>query len=369
MKKYLFILLSLALTSCFQKPEGIGFLSDEIYLKGYDTLFVSIGGKAQTDYAWTDNSSQPYQFSIENIKDKSGNRSEQFFKNYTYRTWIKPYDYLKDKTEEAVMAKLMDIEMPCFFINEVNGQLQYVETTSNLSADGDVYHVDVRVTNSKTSKVYPDYAILKLTSSTRAYVLQEVINGISVVKGGTNYFVLYDQINSSQPDFTQRRDNIYADNGIEFARIHKVSNEPAIGVKIIFKLLDSKGNVFEASKYDSYIVNGSYIDVSINRQNTPEGMILEFPTTPWPVDPNFMSYLKSPTFNNFNYFDIAKLYTDFQEGKVPSLIAKPDWPDNNWADAEAWFVRIRSKITFYESGTWEIACKVPYTFLDGNFQY
>lgn len=366
MNKYFYLLLVIFLASCYKESDTVGYLSDDIYLKGSDTLYLPMGGKGETNYAWLDNSSIPCVFSIENIRDKSGNRSEQFFKEYMYRTWIKPYDFLTDKTEEAIMAKLEDRLLPCFLINPVNGQLQYLETTSNLASEGDVYHVDVRVTNSSGSKVYPDYTILKLTSETRAFVLNEVINGISVVKNGANNFALYDIIKTDQPDFVERRDNIYADNGKEFARIHKISNEPEVGIKVIFKLIDSKGKIFNAADYATYSSGTySYIDQSINRQNTPDGMIIEFPTTPWPVNVDFMSYLKGPTFTDLNTIDLAKMGQDFRAGKLPSLIGPSDWPANDWSDASAWFVRIRSIITFYEGGTWEISCQIPYTSVDG----
>ena len=369
MNKYIFFLLmSISLVSCFKEPMTAGFLSNDIYLKGADTLYVSIGGKGETDYAWLDGSSQPCVFSLSNITDQTGTRSEQFFKEYSYRTWIKPYDFLKDKTLESVMAKLADKVMPCFWINPVNGQLQYTETTNALLNPGDVFHVDVKVENSAGAKIIKDYKILKLTSEKKAFTVNELINGISVVKNGGNNFVLYDQINSSQPTFTERQNNIYADNGKEFARIHKISDEPKVGVKIIFKLTDSKGVLFNPAEYATYAAGTySYIDCSVNRQNTAEGMIIEFPTTPWPVDVNFRSYLKGPTAQDFSMFDIAKLQTDFKAGKVPSLISSAAWPANNWSDASAWFVRIRSLITFYESGTWEISCTIPYTHIDKIF--
>jgi hypothetical protein len=369
MNKYIyFVLVSILFVSCYKEPKSVGFLSNNIYLKGNDTMNVSIGGKAETDYAWLDGSSIPCNFSIENIRDQSGNRSEQFFTNYEYLSWIKPYNFLTDTTLAAVTAKLSNQKMPCFFINPVNGQLQYVETTSNLTKPGDIFHVDVRVTNSAGSKVIKDYQILKLTSDQRAFTVDELINGISVVKNGGNNFVLYDQINSSQPNFIERRNNIYADNGKEFARIYKVSDEPKTGIKVIIKLTDADGTMFNPATYSTYAAGTySYIDVSVNRQNTSDGMVVEFPTTPWPVDANFRSYLKGPTANDFSMFDIQKLYTDFQAGKVPSLITPAAWPANNWSDASAWFVRIRSIIHFYESGTWEISCKIPYTHINKIF--
>lgn len=368
MKKQIYIqgitIISLILLwlSCYKQPDRIGFLSDDIYLKGVDTIYIPIGGKGATNYAWTDYSSQPCNFCIENITDELGVRSGQFFKEYIYRTWKKPYDFLTDKTEEAVMSKLQDTTLNPLIINSINGQLIYTEVTKNLANPGDIFHVCVRVTNPAGSKLFPNYATVKLTSTSRSFIVNEVINGISVVKNGGNNFVLYDQINDGQPDFVERRNNIYADNGIEFARIHKISEDPQPGIKVIIKFLDSSGKLFNPSEYATYAAGTySYIDHSINRQNTTEGMVLEFPTTPWPTDINLRSYLKGPTYTDLSSLNLNALYEDVKAGKAKSLVAIDNWPENNWADASAWYVRLRSLITFYESGTWEVIIKVPYT--------
>ncbi|MDR2057444.1 MAG: DUF5007 domain-containing protein [Dysgonamonadaceae bacterium] len=375
MKKYIysFLLLPLLLASCFDQPEGVGFLSEAIYLKEADTIYISLGGKAQTDFAWLDNSSLPCTFTIENIRDKNGNRSEQFFEELPYRTWKAPYNFETDKTEEAIMAKLSDLNLPPLMINPVNGQLLYMETTTNLKNPGDVFHMDVRVTNSSGSKVFPDYAILKLSTEKYPYRILEITNGISVVRNGSNNFALYDQINGDplSPNFEQRRQNIYDDNGKEFVRIQKISDEPAVGIKFIVRMEDSKGKLFAPEEYITYAGTYSYIDVSINRKNTSEGMEVEFPLTPWPAYNNsydyFYNYLRGPTFNNFNFLDINKLRDDVFAGKAPSLVGLADWPENNWADATAWFVRLRSRVRFEEAGTWKMTIKVPYTSLDGIF--
>jgi len=372
MKKYIYLLITLLLVSCFKQPEGVGFLSDDIYLKGADTIFISLGSKAQTDYAWLDNSSLPCTFSIENIRDKNGNRSEQFFTESAYRTWNTPYNFLTDTTVELVNAKLTDMTLPPLMINSTNGQLLYIETTANLKNPGDVFHLDARVTNSSESKVLTDYAILKLTSDKQPYYVDEVINGISFVRNGGNNFVYYDQINSAQPNFVERRDNIYADNGKEFISIRKISNEPTVGIKFILRIEDSKKNLFAPEKYATYAAGTySYIDVGLNRKNTSEGMEVEFPITPWPAYNNwndyFFNYLRGPTFNDFKFFDMNRFRTDWIAGKVPSTGLAPEWPQHNWADATAWFVRLRSRVRFNDGGTWKMTVTVPYTNLSGNF--
>ena len=378
MKKYIYLLLSLLLlVSCFKQPDGEGFLSNDIYLRGTDTLYISLGGKDQSSTAWLDESSQPVTFTIENVRDKSGNRSEQFFLESPYRTWRSPYNFAIDTTEALVMEKLVEIDMPPVMINPVNGQLLYIETTSNLNNPGDVFHLDARVANSSGSKLLKDYAILKLSTEKFPYRIYEVTNGISVVRNGANNFVFYDQINANplSMNFEERRQNIYDDNGKEMVRIQKLSDEPSVGIKFILRMEDSKGRLFAPEKYITYPGTYSYIDVSVNRKNTSEGMEVEFPITPWPAFNNtetvfFYNYLQGPTYNDFQFFNIAKLRDDVLTHPNPgniSLIAPGDWPENNWSDATAWFVRLRTRVRFDEPGTWKMTAVVPYTSLDGNF--
>jgi hypothetical protein len=377
MKKYIYLLLSVLLVSCFQQPDGVGFLSDDIYLRGADTIYISLGGKAQSNTAWLDNSSLPVTFTIENIRDKNGNRSEQFFAESPYRIWASPYNFSTDTTEALVLAKLAEINTAPISINSLNGQLIYIETTSSLNNPGDVFHLDARVTNSSGSKVFNDYAILKLSTDRYPYRIFEVTNGISVVRNGANNFVYYDQINANPLSmyFEERRQNIYDDNGKELVRIQKISDEPSVGIKFILRMEDEKGKLFAPEKYITYPGTNSYIDVSVNRKNTSEGMEVEFPITPWPAYNNtegtfFYNYLQGPTYNDFNFFNIGKLRDDVFAHPNPgniSLIALGDWPDNNWADATAWFVRLRTRVRFDEPGTWKMTAVVPSTSLDGNF--
>src|SRR5574340_867754 len=143
MKKILFgSILLLIMAGCYKIPAEKGFLSPDLYLKGADTLILPLGGKGTTDVAWLDGSSQPCEFSIDNIRDINGNRSDQFFKTYMYPTWVQPYDHFKDTTLALIKAKIQETEKPPFSINPTNGSLQYFETTSNLTKPGDIFNVD-----------------------------------------------------------------------------------------------------------------------------------------------------------------------------------------------------------------------------------
>ena len=358
----LFPMILLQLAACYKVPREKGFLSPDLKLKGSDTLVVPLGSKGATDVAFLDGSSQPCQFSIDNVRDESGNRSGQFFEEYPYITWAKPYDHFTDTTEELIKAKLQEQQLPPFTINPVNGSLQYFETTSNLQSPGDIFHVDVKVKNSTGEKVYKDYAILKLGEKSRPFdFYQSTVAIILVNGGGQTLFTLYDNITETDQ---VRQQNVYDHNGKELVDIYKKSDEPTTGIKVLIQYLDSEGKVFPAKDYATYATGTeSYFDYAVNRTNTDEGAMIEFPVTPWPVNQNLLSYLKGGTMG-FDVLDTATLHKELYVDKKYAVLN--DWPAPDWG-ASKWFIRLRSRIVFYESGTWVITCKFPYTHLDKTF--
>lgn len=356
------LLVLFVLPGCYKAISKKGFLSDDIYLKGADTIYVPLGAKGNTDVAWLDGSSMPATFTIDNIRDANGNRSEQFFQKYTYKTWVKPYNNKTDTTLALVNAKISERELPCFDVNPINGMLQYLETTSNLKNPGDVFHVDVKVSNSKGEKVVKDYATLKLTSESQPFKFYRATTAIILVNGGgQTKFTLYDYI---PEDALDRHQNIYQRNGKELLDIYKKSDEPSTGVKVIIQYLDSEGRIFDSKDYATYAAGTeSYFDYAVNRVNTPDGAQVEFPITPWPARQDLLSYLKGGTMD-YTVLDTATLHKElYTDHKYPVL---DQWPDPSWG-AQKWFIRLRSRIVFNESGTWVIACKFPYTHLDGTF--
>ncbi len=365
MKKIVaFLAVTLFLTvSCYKVTDKLGFLSEHIILKGSDTLTISLGGKGKSDVAWLDGSTQPVEFTIENIWDEKQNRSEQFFLTYPYRTWMKPYNWETDTTMALIMDKLGEFEWPCVLLNPVNGQIQYLETTSNLQSPGDVYHMDVRVKNSWGEKVFEDYALLKLSSEFKPYKFYRSTVAIILLNdNGDQTFTLYDYI---PEDALDRHQRIYDRTGEELIDIYKKSEEPTTGIKIIIQYLDSEGKVFDSKDYATYSSGTrSYLDYAVNRQNLDEGASIEFPTTPWPADQGLLSYLKGGTMD-YSVLDTAALHREvYQNGEYPYLY---DWPADSWG-ATKWYIRLRSKIVFYQSGTWVISCKFPYTHIDKTFE-
>lgn len=358
----LYILVFFVLASCSKVTDEPGFLSPDIYLKGVDTLQLPLGSKGSTDVAWLDGSSMPVEFSIEDVRDQSGQTSEQFFENYLYRTWVKPYDNTTDTTLALINEKIREVEMPAFSINPVNGMLQYLETTSNFKEPGDVFNVDVKVKNSSGERVYEDYVTLKLSEKSKPFeFFRSTVAIILLNDAGESTFTLYDYISESDFD---RHENIYNRNGKELLDVYKKSDEPAAGVKVLIQYQDSEGKVFDSKEYDTYSAGTeSYLDYAVNRQNTPEGALIEFPITPWPVKKDLLSYLKGGTMD-FKVLDTAALHTEvYQNNAYPYLY---DWPAKAWG-ASKWYIRLRSKILFYENGTYVISVKFPYTHLDETF--
>lgn len=367
MKKYYWLLspmLFLVMISCYEISDKKGFLSNTIKLKGGDTTYVPLGSKGNTDIAWLDGSSKPVNFTLENVRDLTGKRSDQFFETYTYRTWLKPYNNKTDTDLTLINKKLSEIKIPAFGVNPLTGQLYYLETTSGFKDMGAVFKVDVKVTNAAGEQVLKEYATIKLTSGARDFVLKNIVASIFLVNSsGTTSSTLYDNITEDKPE---RINNIYTRNGKEFPDIYKVSDEPRVGVKVLIKYLDAEGAVFAASDYATYSSGTeSYLDYAVNRQNTDEGVWIEFPVTPWPVRNDLLSYLKGGSYA-LNLLDTATMRRElYVQNRYPKLGA---WPANNWWGATPkWFIRLRSTINFNKSGTYVIACKFPYVHLDGTF--
>ena len=378
----------------------MGFIGDNIYLQGGDTLFVAIGAAKSTEKAWLDNSTKPCVFKIENVRDEEGNRCEGFFTKFPTRLWNTAYDYLTDSTEQQVLDKLTYFDMTPLMINEVNGQLRAMESTNLIGIEaGQVFHVDVSVTNPKGTKYLEDYAIIKFEKGTTAtdFVCLELINGIAIETKMTSdndirvIFPYYEQINDTKANWADLQAQIYAGEDVSGITVKKIADVPEVGIKFILKFMDEQGNLFDPAGYDTYSTLTSFITHGLNRQNTAEGMIVEFPYTPWPVtnEATHLGYTRGPFFSNLDKVDLAALEKafpslvsknsyaswpstteggDYPKDKFPEIDAafkkgdKDVWP-KGWFEKNAtgWYVRLRSRFKFHQPGTYELTVKVPYT--------
>ena len=408
MKNIKFIMMmavaALAVSSCFKAPDEQGFLGENIYLQGGDTLFVAIGNVKFTEKAWLDNSTKPCTFKIENVRDEEGNRHEGFFTKFPTRIWNTPYDYLTDSTEQQVLDKLTYFDMTPLMINEVNGQLSAMASTSEIGIEpGQVFHVDISVTNPKGTRYVEDYAIVKFEKGKTAvqFVCTELINGICFeadMTGKNNIqhiFPYYEQINETKSNWADLQAQLYAGEEVAGMTIKKISDEPAVGIKFILKFVDEAGNMFDPAQYASFTTNQSFLTHGLDRQNTENGMEVSFPYTPWPVtnDDVHLGYMRGPFFGDLSKVDLATLKSKFSThvstnsyAGWPSTVGdnagfpaetypdiddefwaddknnKPAWPSDKWWNdhVNGWFVRLRSRFKFHQPGTYELVVKVPY---------
>lgn len=366
------ILALVCLSSCYREAQVQGYLGTNIYLQGSDTLTIPIGQQVSTAKAWLDNSTQPVKFEIIDIRDKFGDTKEEFFKTSEIAVWNGPYDYLTDTTRALIEQKLGVASVTPIMINEVNGQLYSMSTTADCGITaGDIFNVDVRMTNSKGSIELKDYAVLKFTVGTASdrFFLQDYTNGVCVeyltTAGATEtIFPYYDEVRDNQSDFETRRSDIIADNGKEpYMVFHKIADEPRVGVKLWVKLLDGNGKMFDPSTYSTYLTTTSYIDVGIERENDPEkGMAVSFPMTPWPVS-DMYSYIRGPYYTDLSNLDTGALRSYYLSHSTKASAA---WNTSIFDPGtfKAWYVRLRNRIRIYEAGTYELVATIPFTTAD-----
>ena len=314
-----------------------------------------------TAKAWLDNSTQPVKFEITNIRDKFGERKEEFFQNSDIAVWNGPYDYLTDTTRAIIEQKLGVASVTPIMINEVNGQIFSMSTTANCGiTPGDVYNVDVRMTNSKGSVELKDYAVLKFTVGTAAdrFFLQDFTNGICVeyldtANVTTTIFPYYDEVRDNQSDFETRRGNIVADNGSEPDMVfHKIADEPTIGVKVWVKapgqerkdvrsvhlcLVSHKPELHQC-RYRA-------------RERSRKGMAVSFPMTHWPRFRHVLLH-QGAYYSDLSNIDTAALRSYYMSHSTKASAA---WTTSIFEAGtfKGWYVRLRNRVRIYEPGTYE----------------
>ena len=125
-------------------------------------------------------------------------------------------------------------------------------------------------------------------------------------------------------------------------------------------MLDKNGKLFDPKTYASYLTTLSYINVGIERENDPEkGMAICFPMTPWPVS-DMYSYIRGTYYKDLTNLDTNALRNYY--------LAHSDKASSSWNTTifdegtfQAWYVRLRTRIRFYDPGTYELIVKVPFT--------
>lgn len=279
MKKiYLILALIITFTSCIEEIP-VGFLSDNITMRE-DTVNVVKGLYVVSAIPMIDGSTRPLNFSILDIKNlKTGETASEFLQEYPVKMWRSAYDPDKDTTLAIVNEKLFEKNVAPIEINPASGQLAFNAGTKNIT--GELYGVDVSVSNESTTKIFKQFGTIRLIN--KAW---EVPNNFGqyfygMVSTDSNP---QNVIESRNPlptaEMTQVKENTHPN-----FKITKVGESEE--VKITLSFYDANGEAFSGNAISKWPSGASYLnswfDNSLDTKVLSNGVEFNFPTVPFPA--------------------------------------------------------------------------------------
>lgn len=357
------LIISIVLTTslfCCQKPD-VGFFSKEGIEMREDTLEVIRGIYQISGIPYVDGSTRPITFELVAVRDlTTGNDVPEFLhQKYGIALWNSPFDATTDTTMELVNQKLYTSSENPLQINPRSGQLAFNSATVNLPEG--LYGVDVRATNSKSSKVFENFGIVKLMAKPfqRPGNFGDYFFGISA--DGTE-----SGIANRNPFSTEEHEQI--DQNIHpYRKIYKVGESDIVELEMVVK--DSEGTPFppEAIKrwydasagknYNSYHDNSLPINGSSEKVSfTDTSCIFRFPTVPYPA---FGSRYNDGDNIYLVYYSIDNTYWDltdeYQQIVNTQGVVYPSYQ-----------VRFKNSYKINEPGKWLMEVISPYVIYNGK---
>lgn len=357
------LIISIVLTTslfCCQKPD-VGFFSKEGIEMREDTLEVIRGIYQISGIPYVDGSTRPMTFELVAVRDlTTGNDVPEFIhKKYDIPLWSSAYNATTDTTMELVNQKLYISSENPLQINPRSGQLAFNSTTLNLPEG--LYGVDVRATNSKSSKVFENFGIVKLMAKPfqRPGNFGDYFYGVS--RDGTE-----SGIANRQPYSTEEHEQI--DRNIHpYRKIYKVGESDIVELEMVVK--DSEGTPFppEAIKrwydasagknYNSYHDNSLPINGSSEKVSyTDTSCIFRFPTVPYPA---FGSMYNDGDNIYLVYYSIDNTYWDLTD-KYQQIV------NTQGVVYPSYQVRFKNSYKINEPGKWLIEVISPYVIYNGK---
>lgn len=282
MKKILFItlLFPLWLSSCV-KDITVGFLSPTGIQMREDTMVVVKGVHTVSAIPMVDGSTRPLTFEVMQVKDLiTGQIATEFSQEYSIKLWTTPYNPDKDTTLVLVNQKLKEEKIYPLLINPVSGQLAFNAATSFI--EGDLYGVDVKVSNSAGERYLEKFGIAKFKD-----IPWEVPNNFGTYFWGvTSTSDTENRIEYINPLPADQMDAVKANTHPEF-HIEKTGDSDVVQVKLTF--LDADGNAYPGeavAKWPATDGSGylnSWFDNSVETQVLSDGVVFQFPTVPFPA--------------------------------------------------------------------------------------
>jgi len=278
MKKISFIVLLSALlfNSCVEKIP-VGFLSDTGIMMREDTMSVVKGVYTISSIPMIDGSTKPLSFEVVRVKNlETGQIAPEFSQQYNVKLWTSPYNPDTDVTMELVNQKLRNEMVYPLLINPVSGQLAF--NTASLQLPGELYGVDVKVSNSAGSRIIENFGIVKLTN--RPW---QVASDFALYFHGTAGTTINHAVSVENPvrDMNAVRNNTHPS-----FRIDKVAESDIVEVKLSF--YDTNGAAFHGEAITfwpdanvGYLNN--WFDNSVETTVEADGVTFRFPTVPFPA--------------------------------------------------------------------------------------
>ena len=345
--------LSALLFSC-DIPD-VGFFSEEGIEMREDTLIVVKGIEQTSALPYTDGSTLPILFEFVQVTDLvTGEISSDFLQVFPIKMWRKPYNGLEDTTLSLVNEKLYDTLVNPLLINPRSGQLKFNSTTLNIESG--LYGVDVRATNSKSSKIFENYGIIKL----QLIPWQLPVPPSDAFRGFT---VDNKSINIAGAAYTTSEQEQVKNNTHPLRSLYKVGELDIVELELVLK--DAEGTALppqalirwynDNGVLNNYHLNSVALDASSgNVTYTDTSCIFRFPNVPYP------GYSSSYTGDNayLTYYNIDPKYW----GPTDKYQIEADKLGQNFKSYTSGF---RNGYKINETGKWLMTVNNPFIKYNG----
>ena len=354
MKKILLYILIIAAVAACEPPE-VGYISDNIHAL-QDTVYVPRGVFTTSAAPSAEGSTYPMHWQISSVTDEDGNPTDDLFDEYEILIWKEAFNGDTDTTLALAEAKLELSEQPTLLINEVSGEMAFTQASKYVT-DNNIYKVNVNVSNVKGERQLDDFTVVKLEEFKAVDFTGEMRDRIYLIQDGERKTLYTSVIKNADDDQIPS----VLDGTHPYITITKTSEEPSLGIKVKMIVTDSHDVPFSPEKVVDYIWNGSalqnYHDNSVETVEDATGTTFMLPAPPF------------PQFSRNNWGDLMYYRTTRDAFTVDKEAYEADFGPQDWSvydvDPDTGEILcdayLRWAIKIYDSGTWEIKMRIPYS--------
>ncbi|MEQ8218699.1 MAG: DUF5007 domain-containing protein [Arenibacter sp.] len=354
---YSILIIILMVASC--QPPEVGYISDNIHALE-DTIAVPRGVFKVGAAPAIEGSTYPLKWEITSITDAQGNPTNDLFDEYELLTWKSAFNAETDTTLALVEEKLELGDYPTIMINEVSGQLAFTQA-SKFVTNNNIFKVSVKASNVRGERQLDDFVIVKLDDFQPVEFPTEMRSRLQLGKGDGAYDIAY--TSSIMNDFDDGVPSVL-DGTHPYITVTKVSEEPALGVKVKMIIADSYDKPLNPEKVVFYPSGSTYLqnyhDNSVDTEVDATGSTFSLPAPPFP---QYGRTYASGTNSYLMYYLTTDDAFTVDTAAFEADNGPKDWtpyvdPDSGEIMNRAY---IRWGIKINDSGTWEIKMKIPYT--------